>query len=56
MSPGTDKELSTTYLTINLNTDYERLCTLDVLGLADSSTGDQGDVYEEFKEQLVRPL
>ncbi|XP_068720014.1 uncharacterized protein [Montipora capricornis] len=54
MSPGADRELATAYLAINSNTDYERLCALDVLGLADSSTGDQGDVYEEFKEQLVR--
>ncbi|XP_068679106.1 uncharacterized protein [Montipora foliosa] len=54
MSPGADRELATAYLAINSNADYERLCALDVLGLADSSTGDQGDVYEEFKEQLVR--
>ena len=46
MSPGADRELLTAYLAINPNTDYERLCALDVLGLADSSTGDQGDVCE----------
>ena len=28
------------------------MCALDVLGLADTPTGDQGDVYVEFKEQL----
>ena len=34
--------------------DYEELCKLDVLGLADSPTGAQGVVYDEFKEQLRR--
>ena len=39
---------------MNSAADYERLCALDVLGLADSPTGDQEDVYSEFKEQLMR--
>ena len=30
------------------------MCCLDVLGLADTAPNDQGDVYTEFKEQLVR--
>ena len=34
--------------------DYEELCKLDVLGLADTPTGDQSVVYEEFREQLRR--
>lgn len=54
MSPGADKDLSLAYLAVNSNADYERLCALDVLGLADTPTGDQGDVYDEFKEQLTR--
>ena len=33
--------------------DYEELCCLDVLGLADAPTHDQGTVYSEFKEQLT---
>jgi hypothetical protein len=45
---------SQAYLAINSSTDYEHLCALDVLGLADTPTGDQGDVYVEFKEQLTR--
>ena len=53
MLPEADRELATAYLAINSHSDYKRLCALDVLGLANSSTGDQGDVYEEFKEQLV---
>ena len=54
MSPGTDSGLSPALLAVNSNTDYEKLCALDVLGLADSATGDQSAVYDEFKEQLVR--
>ena len=54
LSPGAEKNLSPTYLAVIANSDYERLCTLDVLGLADNPTSDQGDVYEEFKEQLMR--
>ena len=54
MSPGADGSSSQAYLAINSSTDYERLCALDVLGLADTPAGDQGDVYTEFKEQLAR--
>ena len=54
MSPGADQDLSPAYLAVNSRPDYEKLCSLDVLGLADSPTGAQGDVHEEFKEQLVR--
>ena len=41
-------------MTVNFSTYYERLCALVVLGLADTQTEDQGDVYAEFKEHLVR--
>ena len=34
--------------------DYEQLCQLDVLGIADRPEHDQTDVYTEFREQLVR--
>ena len=54
MSPGADTDLLPVYLAVNSTVDYERLCALDVLGLADTLTGDQGDVYDEFKEQLSR--
>ena len=53
MSPGAETDLSPVYLAVNSAADYERLCALDVLGLADSPTGDQEDVYSEFKEQLT---
>ena len=54
LSPGADSCLSPALLAVNSNADYEKLCALDVLGLADSATGDQNAVYDEFKEQLVR--
>ena len=31
---------------------YEQLYRLDVLGLVDTSDGDQNIIYTEFKEQL----
>lgn len=34
--------------------DYEDLCRLDVLGLADKPEYDQSSVYSEFQEQLTR--
>ena len=34
--------------------DFKQLCKLDVLGLSDKPSGDQSDMYEEFKEQLLR--
>ena len=48
------KEIDTTsmLLTQTSRVDYEDLCKLDVLGLADSPSGDQSVVYDEFKEQL----
>jgi hypothetical protein len=41
-------------LTQTTPSDYENLCRLDILGLKDHPTGDQSNVYQEFKEQLVR--
>ena len=54
MSPGHEHETSTTLLTQATSVDFEELCRLDVLGLADSSANDQDAVYSEFKEQLIR--
>ena len=54
MSPGVETDLSPVYLAVNSAANYEQLCALDVLGLADSCTGDQQDVYSEFKELLTR--
>ena len=54
MSPGKEVDLTNMFLTQASSCDYENLCRLDVLGLEDTNVGDQGIVYEEFKEQLKR--
>ena len=41
-------------LTVDAVSDYEKLCALDVLGLADLPAEDQLEVYKEFREQLTR--
>ena len=41
-------------LTQTSQSDFEHLCRLDVLGLADSVENDQNLVYDDFLEQLVR--
>jgi hypothetical protein len=54
MSPGIDFDRSTMLLTQTAHSDFESLCRLDVLGLADTMENDQNAVYDDFKEQLVR--
>ena len=54
MSPGIDFDRSTMLLTQTAQSDFESLCRLDVLGLADTMENDQSTVYDDFKEQLVR--
>ena len=54
MSPGIDFDRNTMLLTQTAHSDFERLCRLDVLGLADTTESDQSVVYEDFKEQLTR--
>lgn len=54
LSPGSEPNLTSMFLTQTSTVDYENLCRLDVLGLQDHSVGDQDLVYEEFKEQLLR--
>ena len=54
MSPGREEVTSPLLLTESTSTDYEQLCALDVLGLADAPENDQQTVYQEFKEQLER--
>jgi hypothetical protein len=54
MSPGIDFDRSTMLLTQTAHSDFENLCRLDVLGLADAAENDQSVVYEDFKEQLTR--
>ena len=54
MAPGIEADLSAGFLAVDAVSDYEKLCTLDVLGLADSPAGDQLEVYKEFHEHLTR--
>ena len=54
MSPGIDFDRNTMLLTQTAHSDFESLCRLDVLGLADTTENDQNVVYEDFKEQLTR--
>ena len=54
MSPGQEFDHNCMMLTQTSHTDYEELCRLDVLGLADTAEHDQQMVYNEFKEQLIR--
>ena len=54
LAPG--KEFDTTHmpLTQTSQVEYKELCRLDVLGLKDTPQHDQGEVYKEFQEQLMR--
>ena len=54
MSPGAEFNKGTMLLTQTSQADFETLCRLDVLGLADTLENDQDTVYQDFKEQLVR--
>ena len=54
MSPGAESNLDNVYLTQSSTADYEKLCSLDILGLKDRPAGDQMSVYDEFKAQLTR--
>ena len=56
MSPGIDFDRGTVFLTQTSQADFDSLCRLDVLGLADTTENDQIVVYEDFKEQFVRSL
>ena len=54
MSAGKEAHTGSVYLTRTSSTDYEQLCSLDVLGLQDRPDGDQQSVYDDFKEQFRR--
>ena len=53
MSPGAERDVTLGCLAVNSTSDYDNLCALDVLGLADN-VGADADVFNEFKEQLTR--
>ena len=48
MAPGIEADASAGFLAVDAVSDYEKLCALDVLGLADSPADDQLEVYKEF--------
>jgi len=55
MSPGKEPlDITNMLLTQTSHVDYEELCCVDVLGLSDTPTNDQRNVYTEFQEQLTR--
>jgi len=54
MTTGAEAELQNMFLTQTAVEDYEELCRLDVLGIQDVHSGDQGVVHDEFVEQLQR--
>ena len=54
MSPGAESNLDNVYLTQSSIADYEKLCSLDILGLKDRPIGDQMSVYDKLKVQLTR--
>ena len=54
ISPRKEVDLTPMFMTQTSSLDYKMLCRLDVLGIADSASGDQDEVYSEFKKQLKR--
>ena len=54
MSPGREDSDGPVLFTQSTSNNYEQLCALDVLGLADTHENDQQAVYTEFTEQLDR--
>ena len=54
LSPGKVFDTTHMLLTQTSQPDYEELCRLDVLELNNTLQHDQGEVYKEFQEQLLR--
>ena len=54
LSPGKEVDTNSLLFAQTSHADYEELCRLDVLGLADTPERDQLEVYREFKEELTR--
>ena len=54
MSPGEDIESERFFFAKSSIVDYEKLCSLDVLGLKVSDDENQSSIFEEFKDQLER--
>ena len=54
LSPGKEFDTFHMLLTQTSQVDYEELCRLDFLGLKDTPQHDQGEVFKEIQEQLLR--
>ena len=54
MSPGTGGDVDSMFLAHTMQSDYEDLCRMDVVGITDPPSGDQSVVHAEFLEQLQR--
>ena len=54
MSPGVEWDQNMMLMTTTSQSDFERLCRLDVLGLEDTSEKDPNAVYDDFKDDLTR--
>ena len=54
ISSGKEVDLTLMFMTQTSSLEYQTLCRLDVLGIEDIASGDQDEVYSEFKEQLKR--
>ena len=54
MDPGYEFESNTMLLTQSSNSEYEKLCRLDVLGFEDTPEHDQSVILDELKEQLTQ--
>ena len=52
MKAGTESDITGTLFTKSSPADYDRLCSLDVLGI--DETDDQREVFQEFRSQLTR--
>ena len=54
LAQGKELDYSAMFFAQTSQSDYEELCRLDVLGLADKPENDQSEIYSEFQEQLTR--
>ena len=54
MSPGKEpRDITNMFLTQTSRVDYKDLCRIEVLGLSDTPTSDERNVYTEFQEQFT---
>ena len=54
MSPGIESDIVSALFTRTSTCDYDRLCDLDVLGVAESHLSHDENVFLKFKQQLKR--